>query len=450
MTIWSPRLVQSDAPLYRRIADQLAQDVERGILLPGSRLPTQRELAKRLGVTVVTVTRAYSEAAERGLVESTVGRGSFVRETHELAPSPEAELDLSTNVIHGAVPTMSAALAARIGAALMMPYGIGAGTERHRSAGISWIAHARKDAHPSRVAVTAGAQQAIFLAFASLLAPGDVVLTEEVTYHWVKSVAELLHVKVEGVAVDRHGMLPDALAKAARRRNAKAVYITPTIHNPTGALMHEKRRRELAETVDHHGLFVIEDDVYGFLVTDAPPALSSFIPERAFFLTGLGKSVAPALRIGYLLAPAALMPRVESLLNANSLFTSPVLAEIAASVIEDGTAARLAAGRRESIALRSRSARRILGRHAGGADERSPHLWIPLPQRWTSERFAAAASARGVRVASAAQFATTKNMPNAVRLSIGAPANIGELDAALRVVESLREGVQEVSRRAAI
>lgn len=441
MTIWSPELVQSEGPLYQQIADQLQRDVENGVLLPGSRLPTQRELASRLGITVVTVTRAYSEAAERGLVESTVGRGSFVRERREEA----AVIDLSTNVIQGGSPLMSAALAARIGAAMTMPYGIGGGTERHRAAGAAWMQPARDDAHSSRVIVTAGAQQGILLAFAALLEPGDLVLTEEVTYHWMRSAAEMLHARIEGVAIDRHGMLPDALAKAARKRGAKAVYVTPTLQNPTGSMMPEKRRRDLAAVAERHGLTIIEDDVYGFLATDAPPAVTSFAP--GVFLTGLGKSVAPALRVGYMLATREMMPRLESLLNASTLFTSPIVAEIAASAIEDGTAARLATLRRDAIALRGRIARRILGRHAGASDERSPHLWIPLPPRWTSESFAGAARGRGVRVATAAQFAMTKEVPNAIRISIGAPPSAGELETALRVLESLREG-DDITRAA--
>src|SRR3954447_8392265 len=159
MTIWSPKLEQSEGPLYQRIADLLQRDVDSGALLPGSRLPTQRELARKLGVTVVTVTRAYSEAAERGLLESTVGRGSFVRERREEV----AVIDLSTNVIQGGVPLMSAALAARIGAAMTMPYGIGGGSERHRAAGAAWLQRTRPDAQAARVIVTAGAQQGILL-----------------------------------------------------------------------------------------------------------------------------------------------------------------------------------------------------------------------------------------------------------------------------------------------
>src|ERR1700755_3121275 len=79
MTIWTPRLRGGPGPIYARIADQLERDVAEGLLHPGTRLPTQRELARRLGLTVVTVTRAYAEAAERGLVDATVGRGTFVK-----------------------------------------------------------------------------------------------------------------------------------------------------------------------------------------------------------------------------------------------------------------------------------------------------------------------------------------------------------------------------------
>src|SRR6058998_40617 len=88
VTIWRPHLTQSNAgpsprsiprPIYVQIADRIEQDVAGGVLLTGSRLPTQRELAEDLGITTVTVTRAYREAARRGLLASTVGRGTFVR-----------------------------------------------------------------------------------------------------------------------------------------------------------------------------------------------------------------------------------------------------------------------------------------------------------------------------------------------------------------------------------
>jgi len=238
MTLWSPRLATTDAPIYLRIADQLERDVAEGLLVTGSRLPTHRDLARLLGVTVVTVTRAYAEAAERGLVETTVGRGTFVRAPRrESAAAAGREIDLSTNALEGPPPAITKELAQRLAGAMATPYGAAGGTERHRAAGAVWIGRQRPDAVPERVLVTAGAQHAIHAALAALTKPGDLVLTEAVTYHGIKSIAALLHVRLEAVRVDRHGLIPDALEQPARRRGARALYVTPTLHNPTGRIM---------------------------------------------------------------------------------------------------------------------------------------------------------------------------------------------------------------------
>ena len=79
MTMWLPDVASRPGPLYQAIAEALAEDTSRGVLAAGQRLPTHRELADRLGVTVGTVTRAYAEAARRGLVSGEVGRGTFAR-----------------------------------------------------------------------------------------------------------------------------------------------------------------------------------------------------------------------------------------------------------------------------------------------------------------------------------------------------------------------------------
>ncbi|MFZ2870443.1 GntR family transcriptional regulator, partial [Zavarzinia sp.] len=76
---WNPNLAGHDGPLYLAIADSLASAIADGTLPPGTRLPTHRDLAVRLGVTIGTITRAYAEAARRGLTDGTVGRGTFVR-----------------------------------------------------------------------------------------------------------------------------------------------------------------------------------------------------------------------------------------------------------------------------------------------------------------------------------------------------------------------------------
>jgi DNA-binding transcriptional MocR family regulator len=438
MTIWTPVLPQNDTPIYRRIADQLERDVTRGVLLPGSRLPTHRQLAHRLGVTVVTVTRAYSEAHHRGLIESAVGRGSFVRPTRNRA-SVATEIDFATNVVAGDF-ALGSPLADRIAAVLATPYNVGEGTERHRSAGAAWMADARPDAVASRIIVTSGAQQAILLSFAALTKPGDAILCEALTYHGAKAAAALLNLRTEAVETDRWGIVPEALGKALRKRNApKVLYMLPTLQNPTGTLMPEKRRREIAALAEKHGVTIIEDDVYRFLTKDAPPAVTFHAPERGLYIAGVGKCLAPALRTGYLLAPESLVPRLQQALAAASLFASPLGAEIAATAIEDGSAARAAAQKRDAIAVRRRIATRVLGRLAGHGDPQSPHLLLELPPHWSAEGFAAEARQRRVKVTAAATFATGPSSPSAVRLCLGGPSTAAQVETGLNILSSLLE-----------
>ncbi len=439
MTIWSPRLPESDAPIYGRIADALERDVRSGMLIPGSQLPTHRDLARDLGITPVTVTRAYSEAARRGLVESSTGRGTFVRAVRRETTVSE-DIDLATNTVSVPLPEPSPAMLQRAGTMLLNgTYAVGIGTERHRAAGAAWIGR-RTD--PSRVIVTAGTQHALFLALAATTKPGDTVFAEALTYHGAKAAAAMLHLKLEPLPLDRYGLVPDALERVARGRTGKVLYTIPSLHNPTTIVMPEKRRRELASVAERHGITIIEDDVSGFLLDKTPPSIASFAPDRTIFISGLGKAMAAGLRVGYLVAPDALLPRVQSALAATVLFSSPVVAELATTWIEDGTAARVAEQKRAEVALRQRIARRMLHHDAG--DPRAMHLWIELPKRWTADAFVEEARRRRVRIASASSFAVTPDVPRAVRVSIGAPASIGELEAALSVLGGISEArIQE-------
>ncbi len=439
MTLWAPRLADSGEPIYARIANALERDVRAGVLISGSQLPTHRDLARSLGITPVTVTRAYGEAARRGLVESATGRGTFVRRARGAAVAAQSgEIDLATNTINIPLPLPSPAMLDRAARTLASAtYAAGAGSERHRVAGAAWVG---RDTDPSRIVVTAGTQHAILLAFAACARAGDTIFTESVTYHGAKAVAAMLGIRLEPLPLDRYGIVPDALERACRARGprqSKVLYTIPSLHNPTGIVFPEKRRRELAAVASRHGLTVIEDDVCGFLLASTPPPIAAFAPEHTIFLTGLGKALAPSLRVGYLAAPEAFLPRIHQALAASVLFASPVTAELAASWIEDGTAAKIVELKRAEVALRNRTARRLLPRATG--DPRSGHLWMELPKQWTPDAFVDEARRRHVRVASASAFAVGKVVPRAVRVCIGSAANIAELEAALHVLAGIGE-----------
>jgi DNA-binding transcriptional MocR family regulator len=440
MTIWSPRLPETPDPIYARIANALERDVRAGVLISGSQLPTHRQLARSLGITPVTVTRAYAEAARRGLVESATGRGTFVRNARTQTPlrGPLQEVDLATNVVNIPLPLPSPAMLDRAARTLASAtYAAGAGSERHRVAGAAWVG---RETDPASVVVTAGTQHAILLAFAATARAGDTILTESVTYHGAKAVAAMLGIRMQPLALDRFGIEPEAFEQAVRGRGAqvpKVLYTIPTLHNPTGIVFAEKRRRELAAIATKHGVTIIEDDVCGFLLESSPPPLAAFAPERTIFLTGLGKALAPSLRVGYLVAPDVYLSRLQTALAASVLFASPVTAELAASWIEDGTAAKIVELKRAEVALRNRIARRILPKAT--ADPRSGHLWLELPKNWTPDAFADEARRRRVRVASATSFAVSAEVPRAVRVCIGSAGSIPELETALQVLAGIGE-----------
>lgn len=437
MTIWSPRLHDSGEPIYARIADALERDVRAGVLIKGSQLPTHRDLARSLGITPVTVTRAYAEASRRGLVESATGRGTFVRAARGAAVSaPGGEIDLATNTVNIPLPLPSPAMLDRAARTLASAtYAAGAGSERHRAAGAAWVG---RGTDPSRIVVTAGTQHAILLAFAACARAGETILAESVTYHGAKAVAAMLGIRLAPLQLDRYGIVPDALERACRGRGApRVLYTIPSLHNPTGIVYPEKRRRELAAVAAKHGVTIIEDDVCGFLLESTPPPIAAFAPEQTIFLTGVGKALAPSLRVGYLAAPEAFLPRLNAALAASVLFASPVTAELAASWIEDGTAAKIVELKRAEVALRNRTARRILPKAAG--DARSGHLWMELPKQWTPDAFVDEARRRRVHVASATSFAVGGDVPRAVRICIGSASSVAELESALHVLAGIGE-----------
>ncbi len=448
MTIWTPALSAGAPVRYAAIANALAEDIASGRLPEGARLPTHRELADALGVAIGTVTRAYAEAERRGLVRGEVGRGTFVG-APPLQPTSFARasrhgggvIDLSLNFpIAGLAPDLAGtlrALAKRADVGDLLRYQPHAGAARHRKAGAAWAARYGVDAAPEQVLVCAGAQHAMLTIFSALAKPGDRVLTEALTYPGMKALAGLLHLSLEGVAMDAEGIRVDALGEALARSHAKFLYCMPTIHNPTGGVLSTARRHAIAELAREHDVAIIEDDVHRFLVTDAAPPLAELAPERTYHIAGTSKAIAGGLRVAYVTAPRATVEHVERSIWATTWMAAPIAAEIAATWIEDGTADRTAAAQREEAAARQTLARATLGELAAGNHPQSLHLWLELPDPWRGESFARAALERGVAVAPAEHFAVGRSaVAHAVRVGLGAARDRAELARALGILRT--------------
>ncbi len=455
VTMWRPNLAVRQGPRYLAIADALADDIRVGRLEPGERLPTHRDLADELGVTVGTVTRAYREATDRGLVSGEVGRGTYVRAPEPASrrpvmelrdPSDRSRIDLSLNFLRvpeydDRVAETLAELADERGvAALFDEYKPQPGVAAHREAGARWVARAGIDAQPDQVLVCAGAQHAMTVGVLALTRPGDTILAGEVTYPTMITLARVLHRPLRGVAMDREGLIPEALDAACRAHRPRLLYCMPSVQNPSNTVMSPGRRAAIAEVAMRHHVAVLEDDVYGFLLDERPPPLVSFMREGGYFLTSLSKSVAPGLRVGYLVAPPGETGRFLDALWATAVMAPPPTAEIAARWIDDGTADAMASARRLEAGARQRIAAAML---AGFDLDRHPnafHVWVRLPAPSRSAGFVSCALQRGIAVVPGEAFAVGDLRHPAVRVSLGPPRNHDELRRGLGVLADLLRG----------
>jgi DNA-binding transcriptional MocR family regulator len=456
MTIWRPRIEDAAAPRYLAIANAIANDMESGVLTPGSRLPTHRDLADFLGVTVGTVTRGYAEAERRGLTVGEVGRGTFVRgrevEAHGWASGPPSE---TSRVIDMSLATPWTApgegellaetlrqITRETDMVELLQYQHDSATLRHRAAAASWIARTGLEAPPERVIVTAGGQHAMTALLSALLRPGDTILAGELTYPGMKALAQMLGLRIRGVALDEEGIRPDALEEACHDGVPAALYAVPTLQNPTCATMSEERRRQIAHIAQRHDLLVLEDHVHAHMVDDEPPPLTVFAPERTIHLSTISKSVTFGLRTGFVVAPDELVERVRAGVRSTIWMPPPLMTEVTTRWLSDGTADRVAAMKRAELKARMDIAREVLGdRYDMRSSDASIHFWLQLPEPWRSDECVAQARQRGVLVAGAEAFAVgRRDVPHAVRVCVGSIPQREDVKRGLEILSEVLEG----------
>ena len=453
MTIWMPDISSSSRARYLAIVDALASDISAGKLQEGIKLPTHRDLAYRLGVTVGTVTRAYQEAERRGLVSGEVGRGTYVRppgfnmralSIPETDPAGGGPIDLSLNFPPSteAAPIIADALqhlAASNGLPRLLEYQPHCGISRHRAAGAAFMSRQDFIVDPERVVVTAGGQHAMAVVMGALTAPGDWVLTETLTYPGIKAIATTMRLNLKGVAIDSEGLIPEAFEQACRQHKPKAVYCTPTLQNPTTATMSEARRRRIAEIARQYNVAIVEDDIYGFLLPEGPPPLTSYAPDISYYIVSMSKTSAPGLRIGYIAGPSRVA--VSDGIRHTIWMAPPLMAEVSTMMIESGAARELACRHRAEGIARQRLVRQKLAGFNYTASDTAFHGWLNLPKPWHGADFANEAKARGVLLKPADVFATAQPVPDAIRICTCAARSIADLDRALDiVVDLLRTG----------
>jgi len=438
--------VRSGGPVYLGVLEALAEAIRAGELQPGDRLPPQRAVADRLGVDLTTVTRAYAAARERGLLEGTVGRGTFVRPRRD--EDETGVVDLSMNLppppqglsLGRLLQETTAAILQRTDAATLMAYHPGAGALGQRIAGARWLAPVLGEVPAERVLVAPGAQAALAAVLSQVCKRGDTVVAETLTYPGFRAVAAQLDLRLVACPMDAEGPVPAVLERLCAEHRPKAIYLVPTMQNPAASTQGRARRAHVARIATAADAWIVEDDAYSRLCETPPQALAALAPERTFHIATLAKCLTPGLRIAYVVAPPGdPAARVAEALRATALMAAPLMAAVAATWIREGTAeALLKAVRAEAVARRALAAEALPD--AVGAPE-SLHVWLPLARGAPADRLRLAAQARGLSLTAGDAFAIADEAPDGVRISLGAASKRPVLAEALRTIAALvREG----------
>lgn len=442
-------LHRGDKPKYQAIADDLMAAIQSGQLAPGEKLPPQRSLAARLHVTTGTVSRAYARLERLGLASARVGDGTYVRtlETGNAAAAGDslaAPVNLANNVAIAtdepqALMQTFADLSADPGALRqVLSYQPELGWRRHREAGAAWLRRFGTGGDAHRVMVTHGAQHGLACILRTLARPGDVVLTETLSYPGLLALARSMRLQLIGVETDDEGLLPTALEKAAVAVDAKLLYCTPTLHNPTTATMSLRRREDIAAVARRCGLLVIEDAVHAATLASPPPALSVLLPAHSFLLSSFSKATAPGLRVGYIETDAGWLTKLAGSMRADCWMVAPLMPEIATRWLEGDWMERLLERQRRSINERLVTARqRLAGLEFTSRDDHAL-IWLPLPEPCHAGQFSSALRAAGVLVRTADHFAVGRGtVPNAIRLSVNAAESLAQLERGLDIFRAV-------------
>lgn len=449
MENWSPDLSAYPGPIYQAIAAALACDIETGRLRAGDRLPPQRALAAALGIDLTTVTKAYNEVRRLGLIEGGGRRGSFVRKV-ATSPFPQAEsaavesgMNLPPQPAGGSLAASLrdgyAALLAAPGGAARLQYQPGGGALSDRAAGAAFLARRGIAAHVDDVLVASGAQNALHAIVSTAFSPGDAVCVGSYVYPGFLALARRFALELVAVASDAEGLLPEAIAEAARTRRIAAIYAIPTNDNPTAATMGEQRRRELAATAVDQSITIVEDDAYGMLPAHALPPLAAFAPEATWHVSSLTKIVSPALRVAYVRAPSAEAAwRLAADLHETAIMAPPLNAALASRWIDDGSLERLVDEIRSEAIERQRLAAAILGRVRYAAHPEGYHLWLPVPEGGSALQIVETLRPAGLSAVHSEAFAADPARPgSALRISIGGSLSRERLERALKLLDLL-------------
>jgi DNA-binding transcriptional MocR family regulator len=462
----------SPEPLYRQIGDRLRAEIEAGRLAAGSRLPSIRELARVLGVNLVTVVTAYRELIRVGVASGQVGRGTFVRppeaplERREVfrqevpgeaesrwgpAAVPQSRatifyrpLDKGVVALNSGVPSadffpmagfrraMETVLRREGSAALQYQSMEGNGPLREAIA--AYLGSRGTPIRPEDVLICSGAVTGVHIAARYLAMPGDVLLTENPVYSGVLSALECLGVKLVGIPVDDEGMRVDVAERLIRQYRPKAIYTIPTYNNPTGVCLSLDRRRALLALSRSEGVPIIEEDYaneIGFTEPPPPTLRAMDVAGQIIYVKSFAKLVFPSIRVAAVAAQAPMLRGLLGVKEGIDPYASGLNQLVLHELLQQPEFSRhvedLAGKYRPRYEAMRSALREGAGRHLAWLEPKGGvHVWARLPDGLNSQDLLPEAIQAGVAFTPGHCFVPDRSGQDCLRLSFGnvTPAQI--------------------------
>jgi 2-aminoadipate transaminase len=300
------------------------------------------------------------------------------------------------------------------------------------------------------ILIVSGSLQALDLANGALLARGDTVIVEQDNYQGTLTRLARLGVNAVGIPIDQDGMRMDVLAAAlaelkSRGVQPKFIYTIPTVQNPTGTILSEDRRREMLRLADEYGAPIVEDDCYSDLIWsgERPPSLYAMSQsDNVIHIGSFSKSIAPALRVGFMVAPWQVMARMLALKTdaGSGALEQMVLAEYCAPHFTEHVPA-LRKGLRKKLETLMEALNEQFGTAAEFDDPKGGiFLWVKLPDNVDAMQLYQAALKEGVAINPGPDWSTDKtHSKSRMRLCFASPSH-----------DEIRQGIAvlaEVCRR---
>ncbi|WP_449536429.1 aminotransferase-like domain-containing protein [Ferdinandcohnia sp. Marseille-Q9671] len=445
---WKPSIDKTKKPIYQVLAQQLEHDIVNGVLLPGTKLPPQRELADYLDLNVSTISKAFKVCELKGLLSASVGSGTFVSYDalsnayllEDTKPKHLIEMGatLPDNASFEPLLLQLKSMLQETDYEKWFGYGRAGESLWQKDAAVKLIRRGGFETTVDHILFANGGQNAIAATLASLCKPGERIGVDQHTYPGLKTVAAMFNVQLIPIKSENYEMSPTSFEYACKNENIKGIYLIPDYHNPTASFMSVENRKMIASIAQKYNQFIIEDGAYHLLSKQPLPAVATFAPEQVIYIASLSKSLAPGLRLAYVAVPSQFKEAISKALYNLNITVSPLLAELTARTIVSNQFELLIESHREHTIHRNQILNQYLNDYTCLGDETGIFRWLLLPGRITGAEFETLAAQEGVQVYAAERFVVGNSCPaRAVRVSVCAPETLEELERGLMILQRL-------------